>query len=448
MSFFPNVFVTDPNTPANQAAVSSAGALKTDASATTQPVSAAALPLPTGAATAAKQPAIGVAGTSSTDVTTVQGIAGATPVIVSGTVTATNASISLNNTTASLSSTQIGGVYNSITPTMASGQMAPVQLDLNGNQKVNLINTSIAITATALPLPTGAATSALQTTSNTSLATIATNTPTVGQKTMAGSVPVAIASDQGDLGVNIDKYGGTATTLGSKVSASSMPVVIASDQADVPINIDKVGNTAITLGQKMASSSFPVTLASDNGISQAAISPGTTSAPSAAIVVAGKTADGTPAYDPIPLIAGGTALSVSQTTATPAGTNVIGAVGIQASATGGYTPYFANAIKATVTTVSTAAGKFGAAALINTDAAPVYLQCFDVASGTTVTLGTTVPTFVIPYPANSTAANGVSDRFELAVGANLANGLKIAATTTPTGAGASTNGLTGSIFYK
>ncbi len=42
----------------------------------TQPVSAAALPLPSGAATAAKQPALGTAGTASTDVLSVQGIAG------------------------------------------------------------------------------------------------------------------------------------------------------------------------------------------------------------------------------------------------------------------------------------------------------------------------------------------------------------------------------------
>lgn len=51
----------------------------------TQPVSASSLPLPTGAATSAKQPAIGVAGTASTDVLTVQGIASATPLPVSGT---------------------------------------------------------------------------------------------------------------------------------------------------------------------------------------------------------------------------------------------------------------------------------------------------------------------------------------------------------------------------
>ena len=50
----------------------------------TLPVSAASLPLPTGAATAAKQPALGTAGTASADVITVQGVASMTALKVDG----------------------------------------------------------------------------------------------------------------------------------------------------------------------------------------------------------------------------------------------------------------------------------------------------------------------------------------------------------------------------
>lgn len=75
--------------------ITAGGALKTDASATTQPVSgtfwqatqpvsAAALPLPSGASTSAKQPALGTAGTSSADVITVQGRAAMTPLLTDG----------------------------------------------------------------------------------------------------------------------------------------------------------------------------------------------------------------------------------------------------------------------------------------------------------------------------------------------------------------------------
>lgn len=62
-----------------------ATAIKTDGSAVTQPVSASSLPLPTGAATAAKQPALGTAGSASTDVITVQGIASGTALSTSNT---------------------------------------------------------------------------------------------------------------------------------------------------------------------------------------------------------------------------------------------------------------------------------------------------------------------------------------------------------------------------
>lgn len=48
----------------------------------TQPISAASLPLPTGAATAAKQPALGTAGTAASDVITIQGIASMTKLLV------------------------------------------------------------------------------------------------------------------------------------------------------------------------------------------------------------------------------------------------------------------------------------------------------------------------------------------------------------------------------
>lgn len=58
--------------------------LLVDNSGVTQPVSASSLPLPTGAATEAKQPALGTAGTASADVITVQGIASMTALKVDG----------------------------------------------------------------------------------------------------------------------------------------------------------------------------------------------------------------------------------------------------------------------------------------------------------------------------------------------------------------------------
>jgi hypothetical protein len=61
-----------------------ASAVPVDASGSTVPISATALPLPAGAATSVKQPAFGTAGTASADVLTVQGKAGMTAVVVDG----------------------------------------------------------------------------------------------------------------------------------------------------------------------------------------------------------------------------------------------------------------------------------------------------------------------------------------------------------------------------
>lgn len=89
--------VTLANTGANTTA------LKVDNSGVTQPVSATSLPLPTGAATAAKQPALGSAGSASTDVLSVQGIASMTALKVDGSAVTQPVSLAQVPSSASLS---------------------------------------------------------------------------------------------------------------------------------------------------------------------------------------------------------------------------------------------------------------------------------------------------------------------------------------------------------
>ena len=103
-------------------------------------------------------------------------------------------------------------------------------------------------------LPSGLATSANQTTGNSSLAsiktdldTLVTNSPTLGQKAMAGSVPVALASDtalplpSGAATAANQTTGNTslaaintALAHGQTTMAGSVPVALASDQSAVP----------------------------------------------------------------------------------------------------------------------------------------------------------------------------------------------------------------------
>ncbi len=127
---------------------------------TTQPISAASLPLPTGAATSAKQPALGTAGTASTDVLSVQGIASMTPLKVdgsgvtqpvSGSVTAnigtTNGlalDTSVNGLLLAQGSTTSGqkgplaqGAVTSSAPSYTTAQSSPLSLTLAGALRVD-----------------------------------------------------------------------------------------------------------------------------------------------------------------------------------------------------------------------------------------------------------------------------------------------------------------------
>lgn len=85
--------------------------------------------LPAGAATAAKQPALGTAGAASADVLTVQGIAGMTPFLASGSVASGVAD--------SGNPLKVGGKYNFTPIVLADLQRGDLQLDLNGNLLVN-----------------------------------------------------------------------------------------------------------------------------------------------------------------------------------------------------------------------------------------------------------------------------------------------------------------------
>lgn len=117
-------------------------AVKVDGSAVTQPVSASSLPLPTGASTSAKQPALGTAGTASSDVLTVQGITSMTPLKtdgsgttqpVSGSVTA-NAGTNLNTSALAL---ETGGnlatIVTNTTGVAKDSSLTTIDTDLKSN---------------------------------------------------------------------------------------------------------------------------------------------------------------------------------------------------------------------------------------------------------------------------------------------------------------------------
>lgn len=188
--------------------------------ATAVPVSAASLPLPSGASTAAKQPALGVAGTASADVLSVQGIASGTNLNVSiaafgagvsngGELTCHLGSEVFEDAVASdgQSLMAIAGVRRD-TPASssgASGDWGTLNFDASGCLWVN-VNASV--------LPTGAASAANQVTELASLASIDNKTPTpsaiAGDNVAAPSAPNAYSFGMVYDGANWDRMPGTS----------------------------------------------------------------------------------------------------------------------------------------------------------------------------------------------------------------------------------------------
>ncbi len=119
----------------------------------------------------------------------------------------------------------------------------------------------------------------------TTAASIDTKTPALGQTTMAGSQPVAIASNQSALPVTSNGANlATQTTvasidtktpaLGQATMAASQPVAIASNQSAVPVTsnganlatqttLASVDNKIPALGQAAMAASSPVAISSD-----------------------------------------------------------------------------------------------------------------------------------------------------------------------------------------
>jgi hypothetical protein len=140
-------------------------------------------------------------------------------------------------TTRTYSTSVVSGEHiGKSTPTDSGGEMATVtsnRLDTNVSGAVTAtitdgagaVNTIVDSSA----LPTGAATSALQTTGNSSLSSLDTKTLAAGQATMAASSPVVIASNQSAVPVS-----GTVT-VGTLPGTATEDTAVTEDQVGMRI---------------------------------------------------------------------------------------------------------------------------------------------------------------------------------------------------------------------
>ncbi len=174
------------------------------------------------------------------------------PIPVSGTVAISNpvTTVSVSNlpTTQPVSGTVAVSNFpasvevsnDSGNPLPVSGSISvsnlPVTQPVSGSVSVSNLPATQPISAAALPLPSGAATSTKQDTGNTSLASIDTKTPALGQAAMASSTPVVIASNQSAIPVSGTFYQST-----QPISASSLPLPTGASTSA----LQTTGNTSL-----------------------------------------------------------------------------------------------------------------------------------------------------------------------------------------------------------
>jgi hypothetical protein len=138
---------------------------------------------------------------------------------VTGTISATNPSVSTNASSPPSSATYIGGSVTTSVPSYTNGTMNALSLTTSGLLRIDGSSVTQPISAASLPLPTGAAT-------ETTLTGVLTTTAfqarinTLGQKTMANSTPVVLASDQtvipvGDNGGSLTIDGTVTANIGT-----------------------------------------------------------------------------------------------------------------------------------------------------------------------------------------------------------------------------------------
>ncbi len=224
------------------------------------PVSAASLPLPTGAATSANQ---------ATEIASLASIDAGIPAALGQTTMAASMPVTIASNQSAIPASQSG------TWTVQPGNTANTTA-----WKVDGSAVTQPVSAASLPLPTGASTSALQTAGNTSVASIDTKTPALGQALAAASVPVVLTAAQvttltppttvtvtqatgTNLHTTIDNFPATQA-----ISAASLPLptgaATAANQATEIASLASIdAGIPAALGQTTMAASMPVTIASN-----------------------------------------------------------------------------------------------------------------------------------------------------------------------------------------
>lgn len=137
----------------------------------------------------------------------------------------------------------IAAAVSTSAPSYTTGTYNALSLTLTGLLRVDGSGVTQPISASTLPLPIGASTSALQTTGNSTLLTISGQLPTtLGQKTMANSLAVVIASDQSAIPVSGTVAISSAYAQGSTTAGELGPLSQGAATAGSPTYVTATTN--------------------------------------------------------------------------------------------------------------------------------------------------------------------------------------------------------------
>lgn len=401
--------------------VSVVGTVAVDGSGSTQPISAASLPLPTGAATAAKQPALGIAGTASADVLSVQGIASMTPLLVDGSSHTQPVSIAAAVTVAQATAA-------SLNATVVGTGAFVVQAEQSGSWSATVSGTVTANIGTTNGLALDATL-----TGGTAKTQLYDGTQVIG--TSAHPVQVSLANTAANgTAVKVDASGATVPISGTfwqatqPVSASTLPLptgaatsakqpalgtagTAATDvitvQGIASMTALKVDGSAVT--QPVSAASLPLPTGASTAAKQPAL--GTAGSASADVItvqgVASMTAlkvDGSAVTQPVSVAS---TLNVSET---PAASNGLSLYRRLSTA------------DTNLDTVKASAGRLYSGYVSNTNASPRFVKIYDKASNPV--LASDTPKWTVMVPGNSSGVAG-SVKFH---GLQFSNGIAISIT--------------------
>ena len=350
--------------------------------------------LPTGAATAAKQPALGTAGTASTDVISVQGIASMTAIVVDG-----------------------SGVTQPVSGTVTAN------LSATDNAVLDAIAASVAGTVTV----SGTVTANAGTNLNTSALALETGGNLAGAATSLAIIDDWDESDRAKANIIVGQAGVAAGT--GIVGVTTQRVTIATD--DTLLNTIEGETFAIQAAVEIIDDWDESDRCKSNIIvGQAGVAGGTGTVGATTQRVTLATDVALPAgTNAIGKLAANSGVDIGDVDvlSIAAGTNLIGNVGLGVRTSGGTTIFRSIDLDESEEEVKATAGQVYWLHCINLAASLRYLKFYN-ATAASVTVGTTTPVMTIPIPTQGDT-NGAGFTLALPNGIAFSTAITVAATT-------------------